>query len=166
MPENQKWLNSHRELILMRAKIIYAVVAALCVFLPLAQAAPSVWHNSPKTGTDVGETFELRFEIMANETGNYTITIDPGDKFTVVGGNTTITLNIPKEETRTFVFTMQVTQKLEDGKYKITYDALREGMVFKSGIAYVRAGKQAPGFEVAVALSGIAVALILWRRRV
>lgn len=149
----------------MKAKFVYVIAAVLCVLLPLSHAAPSVWHNSPKTGTDVGETFELRFEILANETGNYTISIDPGDKFTVVGGNTTITLHIPKEETRTFVFTMQVAQKLEDGKHKVIFDAFQEGTPFKSGIAYVRAGKQAPAFEVALAISGVAVAFILWNRR-
>jgi len=145
---------------------ILIIGMAVSLFLPVVYAAPVVWHNSPRAGTDVGDIFRLKFEILANETGNYTITIDPGEKFTVINGNNSITLNIPKDETRTFIFDMEVTKELKDGKYAIPYDAFINGKNFKSGKAYVRAGEQAPGFEAMLFISAVAIALIVWKRKI
>lgn len=148
-------------------KLIKILVLGMVIslFLPVVYAAPVVWHNSPRAGTDVGDIFRLKFEILANETGNYTITINPGEKFAVINGNNSITLNIPKDETRTFIFDMEVVKKLKDGKYAIPYDAFINGKKFKSGKAYVRAGEQAPGFEAIAFIFAVTIAFIIWRKK-
>ena len=112
--------------------LLMIIGIVISIFLPTADAALKEWHNIPKTGTNPDEIFELRFEIEADETANYSITIDPGTKFSAVDGNTTLTLNIPKDETRTFIFNMQIDEQLEDGKHVIYYNASKEDVVFKS----------------------------------
>ena len=147
-------------------KKLLIVIIAMGLLLPVAYAKPVVWHNSPRTGTDAGEIFRLKFEILANETANYTITIDPGEKFVAIDGNKSITLNIPENETRTFIFDMEVIKKIDDGKHVIPYDAFINGEKFRSGNAYVRVGEQAPGFEIIAFISAIAIGLIMiWRKK-
>ena len=142
------------------------VIIVLCLLFPVVYASPVIWHNSPKTGTDIGDIFRLKFEILANETANYTITIDPGEKFAVITGNNSITLSIPENETRTFIFDMEIIKEIDDGKHLITYDASKHEEKFQSGKAYVRAGEQAPGFEIIAFISAIAIGLIImWKRK-
>lgn len=145
---------------------ILVIGAAISIFLPVICATPvACWHNSPKTGDDIGDTFILKFEVSADETANYTVSIDPGTKFSVVDGNNSITFDISKDETRTFIFNMKVAEKLEDGKYPIYYNASKNWDIFKSDKAYVRAGVQAPGFEIIAFISAVAIALIIWRKK-
>jgi len=145
---------------------ILIVGMAFSISLPTVNATLSVWGNTPKTSADIGEIFELRFEIMADETANYSITIDPGSKFSAIDGNNSMIIEIPKDETRTFIFNMKLDEKLDDGKHVIYYDAFKSGNQFKSeGKAYVRAGQQAPGFEILAFISAVAIAFILWKKR-
>ena len=44
---------------------ILIICLAVSILLPTVNAAPSVWSNTPKTDKNSGETFELRFEILA-----------------------------------------------------------------------------------------------------
>lgn len=147
-------------------KKLLMIIIALSLFSPVVYATPVVWHNSPKTGTDIGDIFRLKFEILANETANYTITIDPGEKFAVITGNNSITISIPENETRTFIFDMEIIKEIDDGKHLITYDAFIHGEKFYSDRAYVRAGEQAPGFEIIAFISAIAIGLvIMWKKK-
>jgi hypothetical protein len=120
-----------------------------------ACATPTEWHNMPASDNDQDDLFQLRFEILSDETTNYTITIDPGTQFSIVDGNELMTISIPVNATRTFIFDMKLEQDLEDGKHPIPYTAYKNGTEFKSGNAYVRAGTQAPGFELMIFLCGI-----------
>ena len=54
---------------------ILIVGMAFSISLPTVNATLSVWGNTPKTSADIGEIFELRFKIMADETANYSITL-------------------------------------------------------------------------------------------
>lgn len=145
---------------------ILCLIVILFLFFPIIDANPTIWSNSPKTSTKQGEIFELRFEIESDEKANYSIILDPGTKFSIVDGNNNMTKEIPIDETRTFIFNMQIDEELENGKYVIYYDALKNNVKFKSeGKAYVRAGQQAPGFEIVLFISAIIVAFVLFRRR-
>lgn len=146
-------------------KILMVIGTLVSLLFPLTGATPHVWHNFPKTGTDVGEIFVLKFEISSDETTNYTIVLDTGTKFSVVDGNTSMTYTIPKNETRTYIFNLKIEEKLQDGKYPIHYEAFKNGTSFKSGNAYVRAGQQAPGFELIAAISAIAIAIFLRKKK-
>ena len=146
-----------------RNAIIMAV--AIMFFLPLINAQPTMWHNSPKTDNDAGDIFRLKFEILASETTNYTISLDLGDKFTMLAGNATLTINIPKNETRTFIFDIELLKALEDGKHPIYYDAYIEDVKFKSDKVYIRVGEQAPGFEIIAIIAALGIALVIWRKR-
>ena len=152
----------------MKKSLIALLIVGLAflIVLPTVSAAPSIWSNTPQTDTDIGGLFELRFEIMADETANYTVTIDPGSKFSALDGNNSMMLEIPKDETRTFIFNMRIDEKLDDGKHVIYYDAFKNGVQFKEeGKAYVRAGQQAPGFEILAAIAALGIAFILWKKK-
>lgn len=135
------------------------------VSIQVVSAVPSELHNMPATDPDVGETFELRFEIKADETTNYSIIIHPGIKFSEISGNTSKTIEIPKDETRTFAFNMVVNEELADGKHAIYYNATKEDVIFKSDIIYVRAGKQVPGFELLLVCAAISISFLVWKKR-
>jgi len=128
-------------------------------------ANPSEWHNMPVSGNDQGDLFQIRFEIKSDETTNYTITIQPGDQFSLVDGNLTMTKNIPINATRTYIFNMKLDNDVEDGKHPIPYTASKDGSSFKSGNVYVRAGTQTPGFEMVVFLAGILFSFFFICRR-
>jgi hypothetical protein len=136
------------------------------LFVQTVSAVPELtaWHTNPKTGTDAGEIFELKFEILSDETSNYTIMINPGTKFSTVDENNSMTINIPKDETRTFIFNMIINEELEDGKHVIYYNASKEDVQFKSGKTYVRAGVQAPGFELIVCICAIIFIIFLMKK--
>ena len=138
-------------------------VCSFCV-IPTS-ALPVERHNMPTSGTEVGETFELRFEIFSDKTTNYSIIIYPGSKFSEIMGNTSKTIEIPKDETRTFVFSMVINEELDDGKHAIHYNATKEDAIFRSDIIYVRAGKQAPGFELILTLLAVSIGLLFWKKR-
>ena len=149
------------------AKIIRNVIImalTIIVFLSLINAQPTIWHNSPKTDNDAGDIFRLKFEILASETTNYTISLDLADKFTMLAGNDTLTINIPKNETRTFVFDIELIQALENGKHTIYYDAYIENVKFKSDKVYIRVGEQAPGFEIISIIAALGIALLIWKK--
>jgi len=146
-------------------KTIMLVVVAVLIFLPMIDGQPTIWHNSPKTDNDVGDIFRLKFEILASETTNYTIALDLADKFVMVSGNSTLTINIPKNETRTFIFDIELTKALEDGKHPIYYDAFIEDVKFKSDKVQIRIGEQAPGFEIIALIAALGIAFIIWKRK-
>ncbi|HEC88168.1 MAG TPA: hypothetical protein ENI52_02505 [Thermoplasmata archaeon] len=146
-------------------RMFIAGMIVVAMLLPSVYAKPIVWHNTPRTGTNAGDIFRLKFEILANETANYTIKIDSGENFAPIDGNYTINLYIPKNETRTFIFDMEVVKEIKDGKYPIYWDAYINGKKFNSGKAYVRAGEQAPGFELIAFISAVLLAIIIWKRK-
>lgn len=135
------------------------------LILPCVSSIPNEWHNMPKTGTAIGEIFELRFEIKSDETTNYSITIDPAPHFSVVDGNQTQTKNITIQDTRTFIFSLKIIENLEDGKYAVNYSAYKNDIRFKSDVAYVRAGQQAPGFEIPLFIATVFVCVFIWKKR-
>lgn len=101
--------------------IITSIGIILAFFIPMIPANPIEWHNIPKTGKDAGEIFQLRFEIKSDETTNYTITLNPGNDFSTVDNNNNITMLIPIDATRAFIFDMTIENDLEDGKHPIPY---------------------------------------------
>jgi hypothetical protein len=141
------------------------ILIALVLISPFINAQPTIWHNSPKTGNDIGDIFSLKFEILSSETANYTISLDLGDKFAMLSGNATQTIHIPKNETRTFIFDIKLIKSLEDGKYPIYYDAYIKDAKFKSDKVYIRIGEQAPGFETIAIIIALAIGTIVWKNR-
>jgi len=137
----------------------------LILLIPLSVANPIEWHNIPKTDNDAGEIFQLRCEIKSDETTNYTITINPGDQFSAIDGNLSMTKEIPVNATRTFIFDMKIEKDLEDGKHPIPFIAYKEGVQFKTGNIYVRAGQQTPGFELIILLSAVIMVFISFRKK-
>jgi len=138
---------------------------AILFLAPTVSAVLREWHNTPPVGNDIGETFELRFEIESDETTNYSITIYPETKFSVINDQESITIQIPTDETRTFIFNIVVEEELEDGKHAIYYNASKAGVVFKSDVVHVRAGKQVPGFEIIILVSAIALVGFIRRKK-
>ena len=151
----------------MKRKIISIICLGLIITLiiPTCTATPTEWHNMPKIGKDIGEIFQLKFEIKSDETTNYTITLDLDNQFSAVDGNSSMTVNIPIDSTRTFIFDLEVNEDLDDGKYPITYTAYKNGTAFKTDNAYVRAGVQAPGFEFLSVIVVIGIAFLIWKRK-
>ena len=137
----------------------------MLLMIPVSVAVPTEWHNMPKTDKYAGEIFQLRFEIKSDETTNYTITLNPDEQFTAINGNISMTIEIPVNATRTFIFDMKIEQDLEDGKYPIPFKAYKDGIQFKTGNIYVRAGQQTPGFEFILLLLAVICVLILFRER-
>jgi len=145
--------------------IISLICLVSIVYLPIIAAAPIEWHNMPKTGTSIGDSFEMRFEIQSDETTNYSIQIEPAPHFQVLTGNTSQTRIIPDKDTRTFSFTLQIIETLENGKYAVNYTAYKNGTIFKTDVIYVRAGQQVPGFEFALLLPAILFGLLIWKKK-
>ena len=113
-----------------------------------------------------GGEFEVRFSIIANETGDYTIELDERDEFLWIsnenypGSEKTITINTTGDS-RTFIFKGENTVKLENGTYSVGWTAYLNGTEFESGSFDVRAGEQVPGFGMlsVVVLATIAIGL-------
>jgi len=149
-----------------KALALISLISMISIIsLPLIAAAPNEWHNMPKSGTAIGDTFEMRFEIKSDETTNYTIQIDPAPHFQVLTGNVSQTINIPNMDTRTFLFTLQIIETLENGKYAVNYTAFKNETIFKTDVIYVRAGQQVPGFEFVLFLPAILIGFLIWRKR-
>jgi hypothetical protein len=68
--------------------------------------------------------------------------------------------------TRTFIFDMRIEQDLEDGKHPIPFTAYKNGVQFKQGNIYVRAGQQTPGFEFLFVISTVLLVIAIFRRRI
>ena len=125
---------------------------------------------SPWFGVDTplytGGEFEVRFSIIANETGDYTIELDERDEFLWIsnenypGSEKTITINTTGDS-RTFIFKGENTVKLENGTYSVGWTAYLNGTEFESGSFDVRAGEQVPGFGMlsVVVLATVAIGL-------
>ena len=147
----------------------FVIISLICMIsiisLPIITAAPIEWHNMPKTGTSIGDTFEVRFEIQSDETTNYSIQIEPAPHFQVITGNISQTRIIPDKDTRTFSFTLQIIETLENGKYAVNYTAYKNGTTFKTDVIYVRAGQQVPGFEFALLIPAILFGLLILRKK-
>jgi len=113
-----------------------------------------------------GGEFEVKFSIIANETGNYTIELDNRDEFLWIsnenypGSEKTITINTTGDS-RTFIFKGENTVKLENGTYMVGWTAYLNGTEFESGSFDVRAGEQVPGFGMlsVVVLATVAIGL-------
>jgi hypothetical protein len=151
---------------MLKFKHFFGLIIVCLLFVSsLAAAQPTVWHNLPKTGTDVGDIFQLKFEISSTELANYSITLDLGDKFALLTGNETQTKEIPKNETRTYFFDIELLQKLDDGKYPIYYDVYIEDQNFKSDKVMIRIGEQAPGFELFGILAAISIVLLVFYKK-
>ena len=151
---------------MVKLKHFFGIIIICSIIIPsVVTAQPTVWHNLPKTGTDPGDIFQLKFEISSNELANYSIALDLGDKFSLLSGNATQTKSIPKNETRTFFFDIELVQKLDDGKYQIYYDASIEDQNFKSDKVMIRIGEQAPGFELFGILAAVCIVLLIIRKK-
>ena len=150
----------------MESLILFCGLLLMLLLIPLSVATPIEWHNSPKTDKDVGEIFQLRFEIKSDETTNYTITLNPGSQFSAIDGNLSMIKEIPVNATRTFIFDMRIEEDLEDGKHPIPFIAYKEGVQFKTGNIYVRVGQQTPGFEFFIIIMAIGMLFILQRKRI
>ena len=144
-----------------------AIVATLLLLALVTGAAaePNVTgFNVPSVDGNVGETFEVKFEIRSDNLTNYTIKLTPRAEFNFTP--TEKTIEIPEGDTRTFIFEGELTEALEDGKYAIQWEAYQNGTQFDSGSLDLRAGEQAPapGFALAAAaLAGLALAT-RWQR--
>jgi len=149
----------------MIKKIILSIFITFICSLPLVYATPTEWHNMPVSEKDPGDIFQLRFEIKSDETTNYTIVINPGDDFESINGNTSMTIEIPVDATRTFIFDMKVNNTLEDGKHPILYIAYKDKTQFKTGNIYVRAGTQTPGFEILILFVSVIIILFIAKKR-
>ena len=150
----------------MKREVVYlSIFLMTLVLIPSYSANPVEWHNMPKTDNEAGEIFQLRFEIGSDETTNYTITLEPGNQFSAIDGNLTMTKEIPVNATRTFIFDMKIDQDLEDGKHPIPFTAYKEGVEFKQGNVYVRAGQQTPGFEVILIISAFLLMLLFYKKK-
>lgn len=68
-------------------------------------------------------------------------------------------MHIPKNETRTFIFDMEVVKDVNDGKYPIYWTA------YINGKAYARAGEQAHGFGIIAFVSAILIVIIIWKEK-
>ena len=80
-----------------RNKIVgLCTITSVLILGSNALATPNEWHNMPISGNDSGDIFQLRFEIKSDETTNYTLTIQPGEQFSIIDGNATMTKSIPK----------------------------------------------------------------------
>jgi len=149
---------------------MFTLVLTLLVFLIVAtQAAadPKVSGiNLPRVEGNVGEEFEIRFEIRSDEETNYTLKILPRDEFNWSVGE--ITMKIPVDDTRTMIFNCEVIQELSDGKYNIKWEAYKNGSRFDSGSLELRAGDQAPGLGGIATMATIGTSATLFaimRRR-
>ena len=145
--------------------ILFYSLLLMLFFIPLSNATPIEWHNTPKTDKYSGEIFQLRFEIKSDETTNYTITLNPDNQFSAVDGNLSITKDIPVNATKTFIFDMRIEEDIEDGKHPIPFKAYKKGVQFKTGNIYIRAGQQTPGFEFLFLISAFIFVFLIFRKK-
>ncbi|RLF26816.1 MAG: hypothetical protein DRN14_06260 [Thermoplasmata archaeon] len=125
----------------MRYAGLIAVGVALMV-LSTVTAEPKVTNfNLPHVDNKKGEKFELKFSITSDETTNYTIKLQNRTEFSYLKG-TEITTEIPKNDSRTFVFELENAKDLEDGRYTIQWWAYKNGSKFDEGSVKVMVGKQ------------------------
>ena len=113
-----------------------------------------------------GGEFEVKFSIIANQTGDFTIELNERDEFLWIsnenypGSEKTITINT-SGDSRTFIFKGENTARLENGTYTIGWTAYLNGTEFEAGSFDVRAGEQVPGFGMlsVVVLATVAIGL-------
>lgn len=145
----------------MRAIVVTLLLLALVTG---AAAEPRMSGiNFPSVDGDVGETFEIKFEIRSDNATNYTVKVLPRAEFNFTP--TEKSLEIPEGDTRTFIFEGEVLEALEDGKYAIQWEAYQNGTLFDSGSLDLRAGEQAPGPGFALAAAALAGLALATRRR-
>ena len=138
------------------------VLLLALLLLPAAAAAPEVTepHNVSIEGLG-GEEFKVKVGIKADESGNYTVTLQERSEFTFDAYE--ITIEIPQGDTRTFIFQGEVVEKLADGKYSMSWSAAKNGTKFADGEFEIEAGEQAPGIGLLAA--GAALLAVARRRR-
>ena len=143
-------------------RIILLDMALLLV--PVAAAEPEVTGQSDITIQGLGgEEFRVKFGIQADETANYTVTLQERSEFTFDSLN--MTLEIPAGDSRTFIFNGKVVEEMADGKYVMSWTAAKNGTNFADGSFEIVAGEQVPGPGLLAAAAGIALVAVLRRRR-
>jgi hypothetical protein len=148
-------------------KVLFALgMLSLLLTAGVASARVVVTTNMPSTQANkTGAQFEIRVEVQADETGNYSVMLVPAAEFNI-DSNTTKTLWIEEGNSKTFIFDMSTAQDLQDGKYGIDYVVYKGLDQVDNGTIMVRAGKQAPGFEgVLVVAAVLVVALVVTAAR-
>ena len=79
------------------------------LLVPVAAAEPEVTEQSDITIQGLGgEEFRVKFGIQADETTNYTVTLQERSEFTF--DNQNMTIEIPAGDSRTFIFSGKVVE--------------------------------------------------------
>ena len=121
-----------------------------------------------------GATWDVKFEIKADEWANYTIKLQEREEWT--WSENPITLEIKYAgDSKTFIFGATNVVDLGDGEFGVTWEAYKNnesgstslGEMFSDGRIEVAAGEQgdAPGFGMAVALMGVVGVAAVQRRK-
>ena len=133
------------------------------LLVPVAAAEPEVTEQSDITIQGLGgEEFRVKFGIQADETTNYTVTLQERSEFTF--DNQNMTIEIPAGDSRTFIFNGKVVEEMADGKYVMSWTAAKNGTNFADGRFEIEAGEQVPGPGVLAAAAGMAAIATLRRR--
>lgn len=153
----------------MRTLLAMGLTLTLLVaFAGPASAEPTViGFNIPSVDGDMGEIFEIKFEVRSDEDANYTIKIKPRAEFEWTEGDN-MTKNIPADDTRTYIFKGKLIDALpDDGKYAIKWEAYKNDTLFKSGQVDLRVGEQAPapGGIAVLGLLGLVAGLVAIAKR-
>jgi len=140
------------------------VLAMVLLLVPVAAAEPEVTEQSDITIQGLGgEEFRVKFGIRADETTNYTVTLQERSEFTF--DNQNMTIEIPAGDSRTFIFNGKVVEEMADGKYVMSWTAAKNGTNFADGRFEIEAGEQVPGPGLLAVATGIALVAVLRRRR-
>ena len=91
--------------------------------------------------TENGTFFKALFEIEADEDGIYAIELDGREEF--LFESLVIEKDILDGDSRTFIFRGQNTQTLEDGEYRINWNAYKNNQLLDSGSFDISVGRQA-----------------------
>ena len=148
-----------------------AILLLAAMLVPVASAMESGGPEVTAPGDiDIqalgGETFSFNFGIKADENATYSIKIGERSEFKF--DETQIDIEIPADDTRTFIFNGEVIGEdgagIPDGKYAMTWEAFKNGTKFNSGDFEISAGEQAPSVGIIAAIASIGIIAILRKR--
>ena len=116
---------------------------AMLVLLGTGAAEPKVTGPSSISvdGTASGEQFEVNFEIKSDETADYTFKIIEREEFSFSPQEKTI--EIPNNDSRTFIFNGNLAQDLMDGDYGVEWETYKDETMFNSGTLEIGVGESA-----------------------